>query len=98
MRIKTVLYARVSTRDQAEEGYSLPAQERLLGEYARRNGLEIDRTFSVPESAAGRLERKTFKEMLEYLRANPELKVILCEKVWTASLGILRTQWPWTSG
>ena len=81
MSIKTVLYARVSTRDQAEEGYSLPAQERLLGEYARRNDLEIDRVFSVPESAAGRLERKTFKEMLEYLGANPNLKVILCEKV-----------------
>ena len=81
MSIKTVLYARVSTRDQAEEGYSLPAQERLLGEYARRNDLEIDRVFSVPESAAGRLERKTFKEMLEYLEANPSLKVILCEKV-----------------
>jgi len=81
MSIKTVLYARVSTRDQAEEGYSLPAQERLLEEYAKRNDLEIDRVFSVPESAAGRLERKTFKEMLEYLGANPNLKVILCEKV-----------------
>ena len=32
--MKAVLYARVSTRDQEETGYSLPAQEKLLKEYA----------------------------------------------------------------
>ena len=67
MSDKAVLYARVSTRDQAEEGYSLPAQERLLREYAAKQGLEIARVFSVPESASGRAERRTFKEMLACL-------------------------------
>ena len=81
MSIKTVLYARVSTKDQAEEGYSLSAQTKLLKDYAERKGLEITKEFAIPESASGRVERKTFAEMLDHLRINTEVKYILCEKV-----------------
>lgn len=79
--MKAVLYARVSTKDQAEEGYSLSAQTRLLKDYAERKGLEITKEFAIPESASGRVERKTFAEMLDHLRINTEVKYILCEKV-----------------
>ena len=33
--IAVVSYARVSSREQEREGYSIPAQRRLLGEYAK---------------------------------------------------------------
>lgn len=36
-----VIYARVSTEDQAREGYSIAAQKELLVEYAERHGLTI---------------------------------------------------------
>ncbi len=36
-----VLYARVSSREQEKEGYSIPAQIGLLEDYAKRNRLEI---------------------------------------------------------
>lgn len=38
---KALLYARVSTRDQEREGYSIPAQVKLLEDYAALNGLAI---------------------------------------------------------
>ena len=37
--MNTVLFARVSTREQAEEGYSLPAQEKLSADH-RANRLQ----------------------------------------------------------
>lgn len=35
------LYLRVSTEDQAREGFSLPEQKRQLEDFCRKNNLEI---------------------------------------------------------
>jgi len=78
--MKAVIYARVSSKEQEETGYSLPAQEKLLKEYTKRNGFEIAKVFSVSESASGKYQRKVFDEMLSYARKN-KIKVIICEKV-----------------
>jgi site-specific DNA recombinase len=59
--MKAVIYARVSSREQEETGYSLPAQEKLLREYAERKGFEVVRIFSVSESA----KRKAIKGNLQ---------------------------------
>jgi site-specific DNA recombinase len=75
-----VLYARVSSREQAEEGYSLDHQVRLSGEYAERHNFKIVKKFVVPESASGFQERKIFKEMMEYVRKQ-KIHIIICEKV-----------------
>lgn len=78
---KAIIYARVSTKEQAEEGYSLASQLRLLREYAEKNPLgEIVKEFIVPESASGRQERTTFKEMMSYCKQYG-ISHILCEKV-----------------
>jgi site-specific DNA recombinase len=42
---KAALYIRVSTIDQAREGYSLAAQEKLLTEYCQQRGYEIFGTY-----------------------------------------------------
>ena len=76
-----VLWARVSTKEQAEEGYSLDSQIKLLRKYAETNNLKIAKEFVVPESASGKQERKRFKEMLDYLESNPKIKNLICEKV-----------------
>jgi DNA invertase Pin-like site-specific DNA recombinase len=49
---KAVVYARVSSKEQEETGYSLPAQERLIAEYGNRKEVVIDKVFSVAESAS----------------------------------------------
>jgi DNA invertase Pin-like site-specific DNA recombinase len=78
--MKAVLYARVSSREQEETGYSLPAQEKLLKDYAERRSFRIGKTFSISESASGQHQRRTFNEMIEYITKN-DVKIIICEKV-----------------
>ncbi len=78
--MKAVLFARVSSREQEETGYSLPSQEKLLKEYAERRDFRIAKRFSISESASGLNQRKTFNEMLNYVK-NKDIKVIVCEKV-----------------
>ena len=49
--ISAILYARVSSREQEREGYSIPAQKRLLAAYAQAHGFRIDHEFVDIESA-----------------------------------------------
>ncbi|MCX6756294.1 MAG: recombinase family protein [Candidatus Nomurabacteria bacterium] len=77
---KVVIYCRVSSKEQEDTGYSLPAQEKLLKEYAERKGLSILKVFSVAESASGTKQRKIFGEMMEYMQKK-NIQILLCEKV-----------------
>lgn len=43
---KVAIYARVSTVEQAEDGYSIDEQERLLKEYCDKHNLEVYKTYS----------------------------------------------------
>ncbi|MEK6839786.1 MAG: recombinase family protein, partial [Nanoarchaeota archaeon] len=61
-KLKAVLYCRVSSKEQEETGYSLPAQEKLLKDYAERKSFAIAKVFSVAESASGAKQRKVFME------------------------------------
>ena len=40
-RRQAVIYARVSSKEQEKEGFSIPAQLKLLKEYAAAQGFEI---------------------------------------------------------
>src|SRR3989339_877878 len=78
--MKTILFCRVSSREQEETGYSLPAQEKLLQDYSEKKDFKIARKFSISESASGKYQRKSFDEMLSYVKKN-DIKIIICEKV-----------------
>ncbi len=80
MKNQAIAYCRVSSKEQEETGYSLPAQEKLLKEYAQRKDLVILKVFSVAESASGSKQRKVFSEMISYLNKN-KIPNLLCEKV-----------------
>ncbi len=79
MRRKAVIYFRVSSKDQKQEGYSIPSQRRPLHEYAQKNQLEIAKEFEDNETAK-QAGREAFSKMLEYLEKHPEIKTILVEK------------------
>lgn len=66
MNNKALIYARVSSNEQEETGYSLPAQEKLLTEYAARKDLVVVKVFAVAESASGAKQRQEFTQMMEY--------------------------------
>jgi site-specific DNA recombinase len=77
--MKAVLYARVSSREQEREGYSIPAQRKLLKAYAATAGLTIGQEFIDVESAKNP-GRKEFSKMLRVLRENGDIRVVLVEK------------------
>lgn len=77
---KAVLYARVSTKEQADEGYSLPSQVKLLKEYAFKKDIKIAKQFTISESASGKQIREKFSEMVDYVK-DKNIKIILVEKV-----------------
>lgn len=78
--IKSVLLCRVSSKEQEETGYSLPAQEKLLSGYNEGKGFASKpKTFSISESASGHKQREIFNEMLTYVEKH-DIKIIICEK------------------
>ncbi|MDQ6891130.1 MAG: recombinase family protein [Acidobacteriota bacterium] len=76
---QAVLYARVSSKDQEREGYSIPAQERLLREYATTHQLLILEEF-VDVETAKTTGRHGFTSMLAYLKRHPACRTVLVEK------------------
>ena len=78
--MKAILFRRVSSKEQEESGYSLPAQEKLLTEHAIKQGFEIAQIFAISESASGKKQRETFEKMLKF-SSDKNIKIIICEKV-----------------
>ena len=76
---EAVIYARVSSKDQEREGYSIPSQRKTLTDYAPKHGFQIVREFVDVETAkcAG---REQFGEMIAFLRKNPNCRTIIVEK------------------
>src|SRR5207248_4566852 len=72
-------YSRVSSREQEREGYSIPAQRKLLAEYARTRGFRIEHEFVDVESAKNP-GRKEFTNMLQLLGKDKNCRVVLVEK------------------
>jgi DNA invertase Pin-like site-specific DNA recombinase len=78
--IQVVLYARVSSKDQEKEGFSIPAQLRLLRDYAASKGFAIAHEFTDVETAK-ESGRTNFGHMLAYLKKHPgACRTILVEK------------------
>lgn len=78
--MKAAIYARVSSKEQEDTGYSLDAQEKLLKEYATKRDLQVAKVFRVSESASGKQIRTIFNQMLEFVTKNG-VPIILCEKI-----------------
>ena len=76
---QAVIYTRVSSREQQQEGFSLSAQTNVLREYAERNGLQIVQTFEDVETAKAS-GRKQFGEMVAWLKRNKSCRTLLVEK------------------
>jgi site-specific DNA recombinase len=79
-RRTALLYARVSSKEQDREGFSIPAQLRLLREYAVAGGIGVGREFIDVETAK-QAGRTGFSAMVDCLRrAREPGRVILVEK------------------
>ena len=77
--MQAYIYARVSSREQEREGYSIPAQRKLLSEYAVTRDFEVVHVFIDVESAKNP-GRKEFGSMLRLLQNGSECRIVLVEK------------------
>ena len=76
---RAILYARVSSKEQEREGFSIEAQVKLLKSYAELNGVRIVREYVDIETAKA-TGRTHFNEMISYLRSHPSIDTVLVEK------------------
>lgn|SRR5579884_164045 len=74
-----VLYARVSSKEQEKEGFSIPAQLKFGRNYGASKGISILKEFVDVETAkqAGRTD---FGNMVSFLKKNPSCRIVICEK------------------
>jgi site-specific DNA recombinase len=72
-------YERVSSKEQEKEGFSIPAQQKLLQQYALNEGFRIAKDF-VDVETAKQSGRANFGEMVRYLKSHPTIRTVLVEK------------------
>ncbi len=75
---KAVLYARVSTEEQARSGYSLAQQLEALREYAAREGYEIVEEITDPGQGGASLERPGMDRVRDLVGAG-DVSVVLAQ-------------------
>src|ERR1039458_4908443 len=78
-RHPAVIYARVSSKDQEKEGYSIPAQLELLRGYAGAHGFDVLKEFTDVETAKA-AGRTSFGEMIALLQKSKTCRTVLVEK------------------
>lgn len=67
---KFVAFARVSSREQQREGFSLDVQEEALKKYAEQHGGTIVKFTKVAETASDETARRHFNEIVDYTITN----------------------------
>lgn len=79
--LRAAIYCRVSTEDQAQDGLSIPAQRRVLLEYASTHGMKVVAEY-VDEGVSARTPaRPQFQLMIRAARSHPRpFDVILVHK------------------
>jgi site-specific DNA recombinase len=77
--MEAYIYARVSSREQEREGYSIPAQRKLLSEYAASRSFQVVQVFVDVESAKNP-GRKEFGNMVRLLETQSYCRTVLVEK------------------
>ncbi len=63
---RAVIYCRVSTREQVDEGSSLITQEKVCREYATKNGFEVAQVFLEQGESAKTADRTELQKLLVY--------------------------------
>lgn len=77
-----VIYCRVSSKEQVEEGNSLITQERVCLEYASKHGYNVVKRFIEQGESAKSTERKELQKLLKYcsLKKN-KVSVLIAYKI-----------------
>lgn len=75
--MKAVIYTRVSSANQADEGYSLEAQHNESIKYIESEGMELTKVYTDPGVSAKSLDRPGVQEMIRDLKAGKFQAIII---------------------
>lgn len=78
MTKRCYIYIRVSTREQAEEGYSISEQQERLIKYAEAMGWTIVKVYIDPGHSGGTMDRPGLQEMIANIK---EVDIVLVDKL-----------------
>jgi len=75
-----LIYCRVSTEEQAEQGYSLDAQEKFCREFAKNNGYEITGVFRDEGRSGTNLDRPALKDLLAKCQEDKSIGALIVQE------------------
>lgn len=79
--MRCVIYLRVSTREQAEEGYSIPAQREACLKYIRDAGWTFVDEYSDRGESARSQDRPQLQEMLARIKRDKDVQAVVVHKI-----------------
>lgn len=79
--MRCVIYLRVSTREQAEEGYSIPAQREACLKHIRENGWTFVDEYSDRGESARSQDRPQLQEMLARITRDKDVQAVVIHKI-----------------
>lgn len=77
---RAALYIRVSTMEQAKEGYSIPAQTSKLKAFALAKDMAVVKIYTDPGYSGAKLERPALQELISDIE-NKKIDVVLVYKL-----------------
>ena len=77
---KALIYCRVSTEDQAREGYSLDAQEKLCDRFARAEGYQIVEIYRDEGKSATSLDRPALQDLLDQCQRDKSVGAVIVQE------------------
>ncbi len=77
---KALVYCRVSTEEQAREGYSLDAQEKFCRKYAEDNNFQVMEVFRDEGKSATNLNRPALQDLLAKCQQDKSIALVLVQE------------------
>jgi DNA invertase Pin-like site-specific DNA recombinase len=79
--MNALAYARVSTKEQAEKGLSIPAQLKAIREYAQSHGFRIAEEFTDLGESAKTANRPSFRKMMRRCQKDKTIDAVIVHKI-----------------
>ena len=81
-RMKAIIYCRVSTKEQARQGFSLDGQQKECCQFAESNDFEVDRIFVEKGESAKTKDRTELNNLIKYCTGNKKnIKALIVWKL-----------------
>lgn len=77
---KALIYCRVSTEEQAKEGYSLDAQKKICDKFAKDNGFQITNVYKEEGKSATNLDRPALQDLLAKCQRDKSINAVIVQE------------------